>query len=60
MLLSEVVSPKDRPIRATPLAWRDFEPGQAALRRMLSDWARAQRRVVGRYEQNEDDVRKNQ
>ena len=39
--LSEVLSPKGRPIKTNPQAKRDSNPdSQAALRRMLSVWAR--------------------
>ena len=38
-----------------------FNPGsQAALRRMLSDWARVEGNTLGRCEQDEDDVKKDQ
>ena len=47
-LLSEVLSPKGRLIKAIPHVLMYFIPGsQAALRRMLSNCARAQKSTVG-------------
>ena len=61
LFLSEVLSPKSWSFNASLQAWGYFNPGsQAALRRMLSDWARVQRSTVGRYEYHEDDVKKHQ
>ena len=62
LLLSEVLSPKDHPIKASPQALRYFNPGsQAVLQRMLFDWARVQRSAaVGRCEDHEDDVKRYQ
>ena len=46
---SEVLSPKGRPDKANALAGRYFNSWiQAALRRLLSSWALAQRSTVGR------------
>ena len=40
---------------------RYFDPGsQAALRRILPDWARAQKSIVGQCEQHKVDVKKYQ
>ena len=47
-LLSEVLSPKDLPIKASLQTWRYFNLGnQAALQRMLPDCEHAQRSSVG-------------
>ena len=60
-LLSEVLSPKDKPVKASLQASRYVNSGsQAALQRMLSNRARVQRDTVGRCEQHEDDVKKHQ
>ena len=61
LLLSEVLSPKNWLIKASPQAWRYFDLGcQAALRLMLSNWAHVERSTVGQCEQHEDDVKKHQ
>ena len=44
LLLHEVLRPKGRTIKASPQAWRYCSPDrQAALQRMLSEWADFQR-----------------
>ena len=48
-LLSQVLSRKGRSIKASRQALKYFNPGnQAALRRMLSHWARVQRSAATR------------
>ena len=48
LLVTEVLSSKSQRIKASPQAWRYFNPGnKAALQRMLPDWACAQRSTVG-------------
>lgn len=48
-LLFEGLNPKNRQIKASLQARRYFNPGnQAALRRVLFDWARAHRSTVAR------------
>ena len=60
-LLFEGLNPKNRQIKASLQARRYFNPGnQAALRRVLFDWARVHRSTVARLEQHEDDVMKHQ
>ena len=57
----KVLSPKSRSIKASPQTWIYFNPGiKVALRHMLSDSARVQRSAVGRCEQHENDVKKDQ
>ena len=59
-LLYDVLSLKNWPIKVNQWAWRYFNPGsQAALMHMLSDWARVQMNIVGRYGQHID-VKKRQ
>ena len=61
LLLLEVLGTKDRPIKASPQAWRYFNPGsEAVLRHMLSDWARVQKSTMAQCEQHEDDVKEHQ
>ena len=59
--LSEVFNCKSRTIKESSQAKIYFKSGsQAALWRILSDWARAQKSAVGRCEQNKDDIKKHQ
>ena len=59
-LLSEVLSPKGLPIKASPQSGRYFNPGsQASLQRILSDSAHILTRgIMGKCERYEDDVKK--
>ena len=58
-MLSEVLSPKGRPVKASPEAKIYFNlDSQAALWRMFSDWARVRRSLVGHCKQHGDGVNK--
>lgn len=59
LLLSELLSPKGRSVKASPQAKRYFNPdSQAALWCMLSEWARVRRSTVGHCKQHGSGVKK--